>query len=249
MFATNRYPKGWNTAKSLTLSIDHGAQLHVSLTSTSRSAVPLKRPENAGVEAGYWQTSYLAFWISPDRLAGRYQLEIPNDARSATISCFAVELLEVSEPARDVTHIFSSHFAETLRKGALLLAQMYGRWTPPGQTIYIRDGKPIRASTNGNFVPLRADFGKSRLGKRNWQHPDEIDRIVALQKLAERLLQDSPESDNHRDRPQSHNQAEIERWIANKSGIWSPGTVHLQLQIARNKGKITPKRRGRKRPK
>jgi hypothetical protein len=41
-------------------------------------------------------------------------------------------------------------------------------------------------------------------------------------------------------------QRDIENWIAKTSGVWSPGTVHRQLQIAREHNKIKRKKRGRK---
>jgi len=239
-------PRGWNNDLSLTLNVENGSRLHVSLAAKGKSAIPLKRPAESGVVAGYWRISTLVFWVSPCALAGRYDFEIPEDPNEAKVSRFVIGPMFPDRPSVDTTLIFSQRFGEMLHKGALLLAQMQGRWTPPGQTIYLRDGDPVRASRNGHFVPLRADFGKSRLGERTWQHPDEINRIVELLKLAEQLVRTSQGSNQSSDIPQSANQADIEKWIADKSGIWSPGTVHLQLQIARQKGKIKPRKRGRK---
>ncbi len=240
------YPKGWNSARSLTLNVENGLMLHVSLAGKGRSAVPWKRPAEGGVVPGNWRSSTFVFWVSPTGLVGRYELEVPDDPNQATIRRFVVEPMFPDRPNVDVSPAFTQRFGAMLRKGALLLSEMQGRWTPPGQTIYLRDGEPVRASTNGHFAPLRADFGKARNGERTWAHPDEISRVVELQKRAEELLRTSRASSRSSDMPQSANQADIETWIAEQSGQWSPGTVHLQLQIARHKKKIKPKKRGRK---
>ncbi len=240
------YPKGWNSARSLTLNVENGLLLHVSLAGKGRSAVPWKRPSDSRVVPGNWQRSTLVFWVSPIGVAGRYEFEVPEDPNQAKIRRILVEPMFPNRPNIDVSAAFTQRFGAMLRKGALLLSEMQGRWTPPGQTIYLRDGEPVRASANGHFVPLRADFGKSRDGERTWSHPDEIKRVVELQRRAEQLIRTSQGSSRSSDIPQSANQADIEKWIADKSGRWSPGTVHLQLQIARHKGKIKPKKRGRK---
>jgi len=240
------YPRGWNFLLSHTLSLGRGATLSVSPTSTSRTAIPLQRPDEPGEVPGVWTRLSLLFVVEPDGLMGRFRFEISEDVNDRRITQLSVESSGTSEATTAVTRVFTSEFTQKLIKAASRFSTMQGRWTPPGSTIYVKDGKPQRASSRGHFVPLRADYRKPRVGERHWEDTDEIERIVALQRKADQLLSASNLVESRRNRPKSANQADIERWIAEQSGVWSPGTVHRQLQIARQKGKIKPKKRGRK---
>jgi len=243
------YPRGWNFLLSRTLNLGKGATLSVSPTSTSRTAIPLQRPDEPGEVPGIWTRSSFLFVVKPSGLMGRFRFEISEEISDGRITQLSVESNQENSFATSVTGMFTSEFTQKLIKAAFLLSTMKGRWTPPGGTIYVRDGKPQRAPSRGHFVPLRSDYRKPRVGERHWEDTDEIDRVVALQKQADQLLGSGSPIESRRSRPRSASQADIEKWIAEQSGVWSPGTVHRQLQIARHKGKIKPKKRGRKKSK
>jgi hypothetical protein len=240
------YPRGWNFLLSRTLNLGPSATLSVSPTSTSRTAIPLQRPDEPGEVPGIWTRSSFLFVVKPDGLMGRFQFEYDHDIKDGRISQFNVQSSPEGEGTSSATRVFTSEFTQKLIKAAFRLSTMQGRWTPPGGAIYLKDGKVQRASSRGHFVPLRADYRKPRVGERHWEDTDEIDRIVSLQKRADQLLRSNNLMESRLNRPRSASQADIERWIAEQTGVWSPGTVHRQLQIARHKGKIKPKKRGRK---
>jgi len=240
------YPRGWNQSRVRTVQLTSGASVEVSLTSTSQDAVPSEHPKEPAEALGFWAVSTFLFVVKPKRLAGRFRFEVPNEIREASITQFGIESTDNPHSTASVTEILNPELTSRLSDAAKFLSAMKGRWTPPGRTIFIKDGKPQRAPAQGWFVPLRSDYRKPRVGERHWEDTDEIDRIVQLQHEAEQLLNPAQRRKSVSARPRSANQADIERWIAEQSGVWSPGTVHRQLQIARNQGKIQPKKRGRK---
>lgn len=76
--------------------------------------------------------------------------------------------------------------------------------------------------------------GKGRISNRPWNHPDEIQRTLDLMSLAEQRFAEG--SMKHFD-----TKLKREAWVAQQTHTWSPGTVHLQLQIARNQARHTEK--------
>lgn len=76
--------------------------------------------------------------------------------------------------------------------------------------------------------------GKGRISERPWNAPAEIARVVELMRQAEAGY----ENGTHR---HLNTKLKREAWVAKKTKTWSAGTVHLQLQIARNQGLLTPK--------
>lgn len=92
-------------------------------------------------------------------------------------------------------------------------------------------------SRNGTLQRIQKPTGgrgKGRLGKRPWNDPIEIAKVVELMQEAEHGY----DNGTHR-----HLDTKLKReaWVARKTKIWSAGTVHLQLQIARNQGLLTKK--------
>ena len=80
---------------------------------------------------------------------------------------------------------------------------------------------PIRKPNGGR--------GKGRIGKLTWNHPAEIAQVVDLMRQAE---------DGYRDGtfPELDTKLKREAWVAQQTDVWSAGTVHIQLQLARDKG-------------
>jgi len=94
-------------------------------------------------------------------------------------------------------------------------------------------------SRNGTLQRVRIPSGgrgKGRIGERPWNAPAEIARVVELMQQAEAGY----ENGTHR---HLNTKLKREAWVAKKTRTWSAGTVHLQLQIARNQGLLTPKGR------
>ena len=101
----------------------------------------------------------------------------------------------------------------------------------------IRELKQVLAS-----LPKNSPTGGRGLSRktnntfgRAWNDPSEILCIVDLFKIAE---------------TQSHLKTAADRgqWVAEQSGVWSAGTVHTQLSIARKQG-LLPDRRVKVMPK
>lgn len=78
--------------------------------------------------------------------------------------------------------------------------------------------------------------GKGRINERPWNAPTEIARVVELMQQAEA---------GYKNGTHKHLNTKLKReaWVAKKTRTWSAGTVHLQLQIARDQGLLTPKGR------
>jgi hypothetical protein len=94
-----------------------------------------------------------------------------------------------------------------------------------------------RRSRGGTLQRIRKPSGgrgKGRLSKLPWNDPTVIARVVELMSEAE-----------HGYRSGTHWELDTklkrEAWVARKTKTWSAGTVHLQLQIARNMGLLTTK--------
>jgi hypothetical protein len=91
-----------------------------------------------------------------------------------------------------------------------------------------RDGtlQRVRRPTGGR--------GKGRISTLPWNAPAEIARVVELMQEAEVGYV----TGTHR---HLNTKLKREAWVARKTKTWSAGTVHLQLQIARNQGLLNEK--------
>lgn len=91
-----------------------------------------------------------------------------------------------------------------------------------------RDGRLQRVRTPSG------GRGKGRISDRPWNAPTEIARVVKLMQEAEAGYQNGT---------LRHLNTKLKReaWVARKTKTWSAGTVHLQLQVARNQGLLRPK--------
>ena len=84
---------------------------------------------------------------------------------------------------------------------------------------------PRAASNGGRGVSRKTNNTSGRA----WNDPSEILCIVDLFKIAET-------------QPHLKTAADRGLWVAEQSGVWSAGTVHTQLSIARKQG-LLPDRR------
>jgi len=215
-------------------------RLMVSRLTHGREAVMISPTAEAGIAYGYWCESEWAFRIE-DRnqviAEGRFSLAF-SEERKTSVRSFSITVFNTSasngtmaEPHQLVNDRFSKMLMKVAFHTPFLIK---GHWHEPGEVLYLKDRKPVRAPASGKFIPVRSNFRRPRNSDHHWQEASEIARIVDLYSKAQRVL------------PASASQREIEDWIAQRSGTWSASTVHRQLQIARDTNKIKRKKRGRK---
>lgn len=97
-----------------------------------------------------------------------------------------------------------------------------------------------KRSRNGTLQRVQRPTGgrgKGRLSQTPWNDPSEIAKVVGLMQAVEAGYKNG----THR-----HLDTKLKReaWVAKKTRTWSAGTVHLQLQVARNQGLL--KKKGKK---
>ena len=219
-------------------------------TKTQR-VTPLQRPSKISeVDAVFCPAPYI-FAINSLNLTGQFQL---NFRKNFFISDLEIGQIEVEESNTPIT---TKILSEDFFKGAIAAACEAGStramWYPPNSLIPDASGSTSIAGKDGftkYLIPSPSGGrGSSRKildeeGKRHdrvWNDPIEIQRTVALMESAEEAFR-SP----HYPKGQVDlsTKAKREQWVADASGIWSVGTVHVQLAIARKNGLIKP---GRKR--
>ena len=229
------------TLESATVWLIHPTRsLTVSRTSHGKEAVKFSQTSEPGIAYGYWAESKFTFRVVERNrpiAEGAFTLLVGMDRKPSlrTFSIAAVDNDMKRESIDDSFQLVDERFKKMLLKVVFHTPfLMRGRWYEQGEVIYLKDGKPIRAPREGRFIPGRSDFRRPRNSERNWQDPTEIEVIVDLYNKAAQAL------------PPDSTQRDIETWIARTSGVWSPGTVHRQLQIAREHNKIKRKKRGRK---
>jgi len=214
--------------------------LTVSQTFHGKEAVKFSLTSEPGIAYGYWAESKFNFQVVERNRPiadGAFTLIVDID-RKPSLRAFSIAAIDNGmkrESIDDSFELVDERFKKMLLKVVFLTPFVVkGRWYEPGEAIYLKDGKPIRAPKEGRFIPGRSDFRRPRNAERSWQDPTEINVIVDLYNKAAQAL------------PPDSTQRDIENWIAKTSGVWSPGTVHRQLQIARENSKIKRKKRGRK---
>jgi hypothetical protein len=145
------------------------------------------------------------------------------------------------------TKILSEDFFNSAITAACEIGSTRAMWYPPNSLIPDASGSTSIAGKEGftkYLVPAPSGGrGASRKvldddGKRHdrvWNDPIEIQRTVALMEAAEAAFR-SPHYP--KDQVDLSTKAKREQWVADSSGIWSVGTVHVQLAIARKNGLI-----------
>ncbi len=213
-------------------------------TKTHR-VVPLRRPkEVAEVEAVFCPATY-AFAIAPIGLQGQFRLSFEKEF---FISGLEVDQFEDRDTDSPITaSILSQEFFKNLIAAACEVGSTKAIWYPPKSRIPDASGSTSIAGPEGftKHLPPTPSGGRGTSRKilnangqrhtRVWNHPTEIERTVSLMEEAERLLRSAQDG---RKTVDLSTKAKREQWVADKSGIWSVGTVHVQLAIARKSGLI-----------
>ena len=209
------------------------------------AVVPLSRPSKAGeIDAVFCPTQYV-FLVSSLNMAGAFWLGFNKK--------FFIANLEIrrgnnEEDATPITSkVLSEDFFARILEAATEAGRTRAMWFPPGSLIPGSGGSSARAGKNGwvEHLPESPSGGRGISRKpgvdgtekhdRVWNDPIEIRRTVELMKGAEATFK-SPHYP--KDQIDLSTKAKREQWVADASKIWSVGTVHVQLAIARKEGLI-----------
>jgi hypothetical protein len=218
----------------------------------TQRVAPLQRPSKiAEVEAVFCPATY-RFAIKSIALAGQFQL---NFKKNFYISDLVIGQFEDSDSNFPINaKLLSEDFFNSAIAAACEIGSTRAMWYPPNCLIPDASGSTSIAGKDG-FTKYIAPSptggrGTSRKvldedGKRHdriWNDPIEIQRTVSLMETAEAAFR-SPHYP--KDQVDLSTKAKREQWVADASGIWSLGTVHVQLAIARKNGLIKPGRKGK----
>ena len=207
--------------------------------------VPLSRPSKAGeVDAVFCPTKYL-FSLNSLNLTGQFWLGFN---KKFFITDLEIGKMTNEEETTPVTSkLLSEDFFARILEAATEAGRTRAMWFPPGSLIPGSGGSSARAGKNGwvEHLPESPSGGRGISRKtgvdgtekhdRVWNDPIEIRRTVELMKAAEAAFK-SPHYP--KDQIDLSTKAKREQWVADASNIWSVGTVHVQLAIARKEGLI-----------
>ena len=207
--------------------------------------VPLSRPSKVSeVDAVFCPAKYV-FALNSLNLAGQFFLGFNKKFFIADL-----EIGKMNNEA-DITPITPKLLSEDFFARILEAATEAGRtramWFPPDSLIPGPGETSARAGSNGwvKHLPESPTGGRgisrktgvdgSEKHDRVWNDPIEIRRTVDLMNAAEAAFK-SPHYP--KDQIDLSTKAKREQWVADASKIWSVGTVHTQLAIARKEGLI-----------
>jgi hypothetical protein len=213
--------------------------------SQNHQIIPLSKPTKPTEVDAVFCPAWYSFVVISLNLQGEFYLSHKNDF---LISKFRVEILDEDEletPVDDT--LFSKDFYKRLLAAALEAGQTRAEWYPP-ETVIIGPNNSHAIAGPKGFIkhiptPPSGGRGKSRkiigsngeMHERVWNDPVEIKETVALLQQAEAIHKSNKDSEKASD---LSTVGKREQWIADTSGIWSVGTVHVQLAIARKEGLI-----------
>jgi len=220
--------------------------------SKTQRVVPLQRPSRISeVDAVFCPATY-RFTIRSLNLIGQFQL---NFKKAFFISEFEIGQLVVEGSTTPISaRVITKDFLDKAITAACEIGATKAMWYPPDSLIPDASGSTSIAGEEGftKYLPLSPSGGRGSSrkildeeGKRHdrvWNDPIEIQRTVSLMETAEAAFR-SPHYP--KDQIDLSTKAKREQWVADSSGIWSVGTVHVQLAIARKNGLIKPGRKGK----
>lgn len=208
------------------------------------------KPESEGVVDAVFAPATYAFVIPSLDLVGSCTLRPGDDFSIIDFSIGPVEEFDPGSTPLDGT-LLTKEFFHRLHEAVIEAGRTTAYWHPPGSTLTHADGTTEVAGSSGILraipSPPTGGRGKSRKTdpsgrpyERVWNDPEEIALTVRLMEVAEAAYQ-SPHYPA--DRVDLSTVAKRESWVAEASGIWSAGTVHVQLVMARKLGLVDSKRR------
>ena len=209
------------------------------------AVVPLSRPSKAGeVDAVFCPAKYVFALISLN-LAGQFWLGFNKKFFIADLEIGKLNNEEETTPI--TSKLLSEDFFARILEAATEVGRTRAMWFPPGSLIPGSGQSSARAGKNGwvEYLPESPSGGRGISRKigvdgiekhdRVWNDPIEIRRTVELMKATEATFK-SPHYP--KDQIDLSTKAKREQWVADASKIWSVGTVHRQLAIARKEGLI-----------
>lgn len=217
----------------------------------TQRVTPRRRPSEISEVDAVFCPAFYTFAITSLNLAGRFQLNFRKNFFIGDLEIGQIESEEVNTPISSA--LLSEDFFKSAISAACEIGSTRAIWYPPNSLIPDPSGSTSIAGKEGftkYLVPTPSGGrGSSRKildkeGKRHdrvWNDPIEIQRTVSLMEAAEAAFRSPHYLKGQVD---LSTKAKREQWVADSSGIWSVGTVHVQLAIARKNGLI---KSGRKR--
>ena len=206
----------------------------------------LQRPEHqCEIDAIFCPATYV-FSVDSLNITGSFELNYDGEFCIVDLNVGAIHPLR-----ENLTRVDERLLTKDLYRKLTIAAQEAGRtralWYPPNTQVPDSSGSFAKSGEYGFLKhlpePPSGGRGKSRKvidkdGTRHtrvWNDLAEIQLTVDLMNEAEKIYRSS----NHQKQKQDlSTKAKREQWVADASNIWSVGTVHVQLAIARKEGLI-----------
>jgi hypothetical protein len=211
----------------------------------TQRVTPLQRPSKiAEVNAVFCPATY-TFEIKLLNCVGQFELNFQKNFFVSYLELGQVEAKESNTPV--TAKVLSEDFFNSIISAACEAGSTRATWYPPSSLIPDASGSTSIAGKEGftKYLPPAPTGGRGASrkvldeeGKRHdrvWNDPIEIQRTVSLMETAEAAFR-SPHYP--KDQIDLSTKAKREQWVADASAIWSVGTVHVQLAIARKNGLI-----------
>jgi hypothetical protein len=206
----------------------------------------LQRPDHqCEIDAIFCPATYV-FSVDSLNITGSFELNYDGEFYLIELNIGAIHPLQ-----ENLTRVNERLTTKDFYRKVAIAAQEAGRtralWYPPNTQVPDSSGSFAKAGEYGFLKhlpePPSGGRGKSRkvidtAGNRHtrvWNDPTEIQLTVELMKAAEAAFK-SPHYP--KDEIDLSTKAKREQWVADASNIWSVGTVHVQLAIARKEGLI-----------
>ena len=218
--------------------------------SKTSSVVPLVRPSKiCEVTAVFCPSKYL-FSINSLNLGGELLLGFN---KKFFISDLEIGQLSFEDDKTPITpQLLSQDFFRRILEAVTEAGKTRALWYPPNSLITGLGGSWAKAGPDGwiQYLPDPPSGGRGKSRKtttadgdkhdRIWNDPIEIQRTVKMMQEAEAKFRSPHYSKEQID---LSTKAKREQWVADVSDLWSVGTVHVQLAIARREGLIKSERK------
>ena len=206
----------------------------------------VQRPEHqCEIDAIFCPATYV-FSVDSLNITGSFELNYDGEFCIVDLNIGAIHPLQ-----ENLTRVDERLLTKDLYRKLTIAAQEAGRtralWYPPTTQVPDSSGSFAKSGEYGFLKhlpePPSGGRGKSRKvidkdGTRHtrvWNDLAEIQLTVNLMNEAEKKYRASNYQEQKLD---LSTKAKREQWVADASNIWSVGTVHVQLAIARKEGLI-----------
>jgi|GEM_PF-5926603 len=211
--------------------------------------VPLKRPAKISVVDAIFCPATYAVFLPTLNLQGGISLQFK---KRFSIAQFNLGPIEPNEPSNEIDeNILTNDLIAAIVSAAIEAGTTKAMWYPPNTDIPGDGGIIVNAGKNGLaiYLPPSPTGGKGvsrKIGPdgqphhRVWDDLKEIEITIRLMETAEAEFKSSNYPNDNID---LSTKAKREQWVADSTQIWSVGTVHVQLAMARKLGLIKPGRK------